>query len=346
MTRATHPLVLCGLTLLALTMLAATSRAEPPGRVDGSTLNGKLIMGYQAWFGCPDPSSKRGWLHWKSGDALTVDMIPDTSELSSEETCDSGLRTAQGQPIYFYDGANAQTIDRHFAWMEQYGIHGVALQKFASQILKQETRARSDLVLHHVSEAAVRHGRVFFLMYDLSGAGDDRLNGIVDDWARLLRSGEITGPSYLRHRGGLVLGLWGIGFAGRPLTPAGIETFFARLREVSASFGGVTLLGGVPTYWRLGERDASNDPAWKAVWPKLDIISPWTVGRYADERGADLYRDQTLAPDLAAAKASGADYMPVIFPGFSWANLMQARHDDKHAIANQIPRRCGRFYWE
>jgi hypothetical protein len=344
MTRSTTRSVILSLALLAL--LAAAARAAPAARVDGSTLNGKLIMGYQAWFGCPDPASKRGWVHWKSGDALTVDMVPDVSELSPAERCDSGLRSPQGQPIYFYDGANAQTIDRHFAWMEQYGIHGVALQKFVSQFLRPETQARSDVVLHHVREAAERHGRIFYLMYDLSGATDDRLAGIVEDWERLLRSGEIAGPSYLKHRGGLVLGLWGIGFAGRSLTPAGIETFFARLREVSASFGGVALLGGVPAYWRLGQRDASDDPAWKTVWPKLDIISPWTVGRYADERGAEFYRDQTLVPDLAAARAFGADYMPVIFPGFSRANLMQTRHQDKAAIANQIPRRCGRFYWE
>jgi hypothetical protein len=36
--------------------------------------------------------------------------------------------------------------------------------------------------------------------------------------------------------------------------------------------------------------------------------------------------------------------MPVVFPGFSWANLMHVRHRQAE-VRNQIPRRCGRFYW-
>ena len=35
--------------------------------------------------------------------------------------------------------------------------------------------------------------------------------------------------------------------------------------------------------------------------------------------------------------------MPVIFPGFSWSNLMRAR--GREAPPNQIARRCGAFYW-
>ena len=52
-----------------------------------------------------------------------------------------------------------------------------------------------------------------------------------------------------------------------------------------------------------------------------------------------------LEPDQKAARALGVDYMPVIFPGFSWANLMRARQQPDKALFNQIPRRCGRFYW-
>jgi hypothetical protein len=37
--------------------------------------------------------------------------------------------------------------------------------------------------------------------------------------------------------------------------------------------------------------------------------------------------------------------MPVVFPGFSWANLLRARNQPDKALPNQIRRRCGRFYW-
>ena len=52
-----------------------------------------------------------------------------------------------------------------------------------------------------------------------------------------------------------------------------------------------------------------------------------------------------LEPDLKATQALGVDYMPVVFPGFSWANLMRAEHKLDQAIPNAIPRQCGRFYW-
>jgi hypothetical protein len=38
------------------------------------------------------------------------------------------------------------------------------------------------------------------------------------------------------------------------------------------------------------------------------------------------------------------EYMPVIFPGFSWHNLSEARGGGDKSL-NQISRACGRFYW-
>ena len=52
-----------------------------------------------------------------------------------------------------------------------------------------------------------------------------------------------------------------------------------------------------------------------------------------------------MEPDIKATHALGVDYMPVVFPGFSWANLMHARQKANTTKSNAIPRRCGRFYW-
>ena len=60
-----------GLTLLATLLQVLPIHAQTAARVDNSTLTGKLIMGYQGWFACPDPSAHCGWVHWKAGDALT-----------------------------------------------------------------------------------------------------------------------------------------------------------------------------------------------------------------------------------------------------------------------------------
>src|SRR5262249_9505546 len=53
---------------------------------------------------------------------------------------------------------------------------------------------------------------------------------------------------------------------------------------------------------------------------------------------ADRFKSGTVMPDLAAARMAGVGYLPVIFPGFSWHNLLGGP-------LNQIPRRGGRFFW-
>jgi hypothetical protein len=69
-----------------------------------------------------------------------------------------------------------------------------------------------------------------------------------------------------------------------------------------------------------------------------DIISPWTVGRYADPSGAARHGEKVLKPDIAWCRGNKLDYLPVVFPGFSWHNMYGAPLD-------AIPRRRGAFLW-
>jgi hypothetical protein len=64
------------------------------------------------------------------------------------------------------------------------------------------------------------------------------------------------------------------------------------------------------------------------------------VGRYGDNSGADRFRHNKIEPDLAALNGGNTDYMPVVFPGFSWWNLK-----DGSSPVNHIPRHGGRFLW-
>ncbi len=102
----------------------------------------------------------------------------------------------------------------------------------------------------------------------------------------------------------------------------------------------VTVVGGVPTYWRTLNNDSQTDPAWAAVYRRYNVINPWLVGRFADDAGVDNYRTHVLVGDLAEAARVGADYMPVVWPGFSRSNLMPGQ------ALNQIPRRGGAFWWK
>ncbi len=308
---------------------------------------------YQGWFACPSDSWPGGWFHWfarKSGDpaSTTVEMLPDTTELDADERCPSGLRAADGRQIYLFSSRNPKTVLRHFRWMQQYGLDGVALQRFVNPLADPARLAGIDRVLGNVRQAAEATGRVFFVMYDVAGANGDWAGLIARDWARLAQQDRLTlSPSYQRHRGKPVLGITGIGFrpghSTHPGSPAEVGALIATLRQESQTIGGVTLFGGVPPGWRTLDEGAQPDPAWTGVYRSFDVLSPWTVGHYRDDAGDERYVSRRIQPDLAETKRLGIDYMPVVFPGTSFTNLLRWNHQS--GALNAVPRRCGELLW-
>jgi hypothetical protein len=325
-------------------MASAQTAASKVSAVDRTTLRGKLVVGYQGWFSCPeDPLGH--WTHWMRGGHVTVDMLPDVSELDPSERCATPWTAADGKPIYLYSAQNPTTVDRHFAWMEQYGIEVVALQRFAEVLLAPRRKSELDTVLNNVKNSAERHGRSFYIEYDVTNVVDQAgVDSVVADWTEHEKSGLPHSPAYQQHNGRPVLEVFGIGFPGRYLAPALARQLVNRLREVSGPYGAITLIGGVPAGWRTLQKDAVPDASWSGVFRLFDILSPWTVGRFHDQVQADVFRRDMIEPDIAEAKRLHLEYMPVIFPGFSGHNLSEERGDRAKPL-NQIPRDCGKFYW-
>ena len=68
---------------------------------------------------------------------------------------------------------------------------------------------------------------------------------------------QITNSSrYLRHNGKPVVAIWGFGFAGRQDTPQQAQEVINFFKSV-----GLTVMGGLPTYWRTLNNDAQSNPA-------------------------------------------------------------------------------------
>ena len=259
---------------------------------------------------------KRVGVTIRNPDSLGVDVWPDTSELDPDEKCPTGFKLLSGEPAYLFSDANPKTVDRQFEWMKQYDIDGVALQRFGSALDGKAQQRHFDTVLSNVKTAAETHQRGFFIMYD--GINAARADTIKRDWQRLTEEEHLTdSPSYIYHRGKPVVGLWGLGFTVRDLSPsqaADLISFF-RTAKVPA-----TVLGASSAHWRLLDGDSRHEPEWASIYQSLDIISPWTVGRFKDDAGADRFAKQFLIPDLAETKRLGIDYMAVAWPGFSWHN--------------------------
>jgi hypothetical protein len=322
-----------------------TAAAAAPADVDPTTLDRKMLFGYQGWFLSPgDGSPVNGWTHWFRDDAptaanLTVDLWPDTSELGADELHATDLTYADGSAAQLYSAYDATTVARHFAWMREAGLDGVALQRFLSETQDPRFFAAREKVTRNVQAGAEAEGRVFAIEYDITGVDPAHLVAWLEaDWKYLVDSLQITAsPRYLHDGGKPVLCLWGLGFTDRPGTAADAAALVDWLTTGADPRYRVTLVGGVPAHWRTLDGDAKTDAAWAPVYRAFDVLSPWTVGRFSDDAGADAYR-ATLAADLAAVTAAGKRYMPVVFPGFSWHNLAGG-------VANQIPRRGGAFYW-
>jgi hypothetical protein len=330
-------------------MRSAPSVAQPAATtVDPATLDRKLMFGYQGWFGCPeDGSPLAGWEHWfrrggpATADTLRVDMWPDVSELDPGERCPTPFTRPDGRPAELYSAFNARTVDRHFRWMRDYDLAGVFLQRFTVRLEDPRVLGFRDGVARNVQQAAESHGRVFAIMYDISGHPRESLVASVKrDWVYVVDTLRLTdSPRYLHHRGRPLLAVWGFGFTDRPATvdqAAELIDFFKNHPDPRYR---VTLLGGVPSRWRTLTADAGPDPAWARIYRSLDVLSPWTVGRFRDAGTTDRFYETVVEPDLAETRRLGIEYLPVVFPGFSWRNLNPA------ASLNQIPRLGGRFYW-
>jgi hypothetical protein len=309
--------------------------------VDPTTLNRKLMMGYQAWFACPnDGSPVNKWQHWFSGQSpsatnATVDFWPDVSECDPDELFDTGLKLPSGAPANVYSGFNQKTVLRHFKWMKDYHLDGVFLQRFTSELASSSTLNWRNQVAGRVRLGAETYGRVFGIMYDISGQSASTLvSTLTNDWLYLASAMQLTSsPRYIKHKGKPVVVIWGFGFTDRPGTPADAQTVISFFKNA-----GCTVMGGVPTYWRTLGADSQTNPAWATAYRSFDIISPWSVGRFGDQTGSDSFVQNVILPDRSDTLSHGLEYMPVIFPGFSWYNL-------NHGTFNQIPRYGGNFYW-
>jgi hypothetical protein len=98
---------------VALFVMFCPAALQAAGAVDPSTLDNKVLIGYQGWFTCPEDGSGR-WTHWSRGapaaDTLTIELFPDLRELDPDERCMVPGMTIDGKPAYLFSSRN-QTLD-------------------------------------------------------------------------------------------------------------------------------------------------------------------------------------------------------------------------------------------
>lgn len=296
--------------------------------VDANSLTGKVICGYQGWFRAGGDPSGQGWVHYVHGDFsdLTVEMWPDMLEYSEDEKYPvPGWTHENGDQAYLFSSANKKTVIRHFQWMETYGIDGVAVQRFVSGLNLNHPR-ESFRIPGYAREAANRTGRTYFIMYDMSG--HENVEKISDDWHYLVDVMKITEDDrYLHHNGKPVVGVFGF-FVERFAADLG-----NRVLDIFQNGGRYQafVIGSGQWWWR-----SETDAEWSDVFRRMDAWIPWNVGNYSgDYARTDYWRE-----DQNELQSSGVLYMPLVFPGSAWDNLM-----NETPGTTNTPRLKGAFLW-
>jgi hypothetical protein len=332
-------------TLIVFASFFLINRIEAQS-VDNSSIEDKVICGYQGWFNAyGDGSPVDRWVHWSRGiyqsnsgapspGEVTFEVYPDVTDYSDADLYQTGLGTlGDGRPAKLYSSYHQEVLQKHFQWMEQNGIDGVALQRFIAETYDGVFEANRDTVAVRLMRAAEERHRIFYIMYDISGFNGDQLSYLENDWSSTLVNGLhlTSSPAYAQNDGKPVVALWGIGFTHIQFTAAQSLELINWFKT-----NGYYVIAGTPTYWRQGINDSKPD--FEEVYQALDMISPWTVGRYANTAEADNYRDNLLIPDRDYCSFHSIAYQPVLFPGFAWSNW-------NGGPVNEMPRVFGRLFW-
>ena len=334
-TIAILPLLLTFITGFAQSKHSKTSRY--------TSYKGLVMAGYQGWFNAVGDGGNRGWNHYNSRGKFEpgftkVDMWPDVSEY--QKTYTTAFKLPDSSFAKTFSSYDASSVELHFKWMKDYGIDGAFIQRFVSNLKQPTSLNCNNVVMKNALESSRNNGRAISVMYDMSGMQDVDYELMIRDWKWLVDSLKITSggnkQTYLYHNKKPLVVLWGVGFPGRPYTLKSIEKVIDFLKN-DETYGGCSVMVGVPTYWRTLDRDTDKDPYLHTVLEKVDIIQPWLVGRYNEEKYPTFQKN--IKDDIAWCQEHHKDYVPVCFPGFSWHNM------NPGSPFNQIPRNRGKFFW-
>jgi len=296
-------------------------------KVDRTSLDGKVMFGYQGWFNHPDDGAGLGWVHWGSlyePIKLHVDMFPDMREYGHDEKYPSHFTYPNGAMASVFSSYNENTVVRHMKWIRDYNLDGVFIQRFISAAGNPTQIKHKDVVAQNVRKGCEKYGGVYAIMYDgIAG----KVNEIKSDWIHLVDDIKVTeSDRYLHHRGLPLVSLWG--YTVRPEAPVDqlLELIEFFTNNPNPKYR-ATLKVGVAANWYTSQ-------TWLDAFKKVAVVSPWFSGTTDYDYG-QAWCDQ-----------NNVDFHPVVHPGFSWHNLATDGSPKPGSDAlNLTPRNNGSYFW-
>ena len=281
-----------------------------------------------------------------------------------------------------YDSDRDGVVGLHFQWMKEYGLDGIALQRFLSDIKNRVNRDWRNSTTLRVKNFSEITGKSFYIMYDITGykgrrLAEDILGDVNDSLKKKLKLLDSSG--YARQGGRPVIAIWGLGFTHiHKYLNVSKEEAIRLIRKLQDSHG-CYVVGGVPYRWRIGENDSI--PGWLDVYKSFDMLIPWSVGRHPSIDKVNEDSGTIWTDDKEFCAKWNIDLQRVIYPGFAWSNKKESidvereellsrqltgtrsarkkksgkaegeesisRHlsGTRDAPQNEIPRLAGKFFW-
>jgi hypothetical protein len=335
--------------ILTLSVFGPTLKAQSV--VDATTMNNKVMAGYQGWFRTPgDAGVNNGWAHLfnaqtPSPPKLAFDTWPDMSELTKNEKYKvPGFSYADGSPAYLYSAQNYKTVLRHFQWMKDYGIDGVWLSEFCGHFPGAGGERDSSAVLnimHNVKKAAAATGRTWAFMWDMSGfkpqmSKNQVYDIIIDQWKKMVDEGITSDARYMHHEGKPVLLIWGF-FPSRPASQPDYMNPIIDFLLAPGKYQ-ATLVAGVDNNWR-----SKGTPEFQAMLMRMQGLQPWSVGRRTKDAttGYAIQNTSEWAGDIEKCNANHVIFIPVFNSGTHIAGPPPVP-----PATPVVPRRTGNYLWE
>jgi hypothetical protein len=328
-------------------MFGTTAAGASAQTADATTINNKVLAGYQGWFRTPgDVTKTNTFAHWFSGAASqsteAFDMWPDLSTFPANAVYTiPNWAMGDGTPATLYSGQNPAATLRHFQMMRDEGIDGVFLSEFSTHFATAGGSNAGDYpyvlnILNNVRAAATATGRTWAFFYDTSGASSTNVVSVVEgQWQDMVNSGYTSDPRYLHQNGLPVIMIYGFfpndtnHVIGNPTLGNQLIQFFTTPGPYQAY-----IVGSGAWYWRT-----QGNAAFQNMISGLNAYIPWNVGHDSTlANGTIVAQTYTYAADAAALAPYHVKFIPLVFPGTTSAGP---------PVATQTaPRRDGDFYWE
>lgn len=314
-----------------------------------TSYKGLVMVGYQGWFNADGDGANRKWTHYCASNGkfepgyCTIDYWPDMTEY--DKKYQTTFDYEDNSHAYVFSSYDYSTVDLHFKWMKDYGLDGIFLQRFLTTTKTADGKNHVDKVFENVIKASEKYERAFCLMYDITGTKPEELPNLISDWESIVEKYDLFNnekhPTYLRHNGKPLLAIWGVGFNDDKRVYT-VKQVYDVINTLRGENNRISIMLGVPYFWRELRRDTKNDPLLHTLIKDVDIIMDWGVGRYTYETYDNVaINDKNLKLDIEWCKNNNVLFVPHTYPGGSVGNI---RNDITKY--NHNPRVKGQFFWK